>query len=58
MQGGTSVAVPITGVSAGSTTIRADSAGITEATMGLNVVSAINVGGVTTGANLETYHIH
>ena len=55
VQGGTSVAVPITGVSAGSTTIRADSAGITEATLGLNVVSAISVGGVTTGANLETY---
>ncbi len=55
VRGGTSVAVPITGVSAGSTTIRADSAGITEATLSLNVVSAISVGGVTTGANLENY---
>jgi hypothetical protein len=53
VQGGTSVAVPITGVAAGATTIRADSAGITEATLALNVVSAISVGNVTTGVSLE-----
>jgi trimeric autotransporter adhesin len=54
-QGGTSVGIPITGVAAGSTTIRADSAGITEATLSLNVVSAISVGAVTTGVSLENY---
>ncbi len=55
IQGGTSVPVPITGVGAGSTTIRADSTGITEATGTVNVASAISVGGTNTGINLETY---
>jgi hypothetical protein len=53
VQGGTSVPVAITGIGAGSTTIRADSAGITEATGTVNVASAIGVGAVTTGINLE-----
>ena len=55
VQGGTSVVVPITGVAAGSTTIRADSPGITEATLALTVASAINVGAVGTGVSLENY---
>ena len=54
LQGGTSVPVAITGVAAGSTTIRADSAGITEATGTVNVASAIAVGNVTTGVGMET----
>jgi len=54
-QGATSVPIPITGVAAGSTTIRADSTGITEATGTVNVSSAINVGGVMTGFGLENY---
>jgi hypothetical protein len=52
--GSTSVVVPITGVAAGSTTIRADSPGVTEATGTVNVYSAINGGSVTTGYDLET----
>jgi len=54
VQGATSVAVPITGVSAGSTTIRADSPGITEATGTVTVSSAIIGGSVTTGYDMES----
>lgn len=53
IQGATSVAIPITGVLAGSTTIRADSPGITEATGTVNVSSIISGGSVTTGFDLE-----
>jgi hypothetical protein len=53
IQGGTSVPVAITGVAAGSTTIRADSPGVTEATGTVNVASAISVPSITTGLNQE-----
>lgn len=53
IQGATSVAVPITGVSDGTTTIRADSPGVTEATGAVNINSKIVVGTATTGAGLE-----
>jgi hypothetical protein len=53
LQGATSVAIPITGVANGSTTIRADSPNITEATDAVNVNSQITVGAVTTGAGLS-----
>ncbi len=55
VQGATSVNVPITGVAAGNTTIRADSPGITEATGAVYVYSAINGGNFTTGYDLQGY---
>ena len=55
LQGATSVVVPITGVSDGSTTVRADSAGVTEATDTVNVASTISVSsGIIVGSNLQT----
>jgi hypothetical protein len=51
--GATSVPIAITGVSGGSTTIRADSAGITEATGTVNVYSNIGMSNFTTGYELE-----
>ncbi len=53
--GATSVPIAITGVSSGSTTIRADSAGITEATGTVNVYSNIGMSTFTTGYDLESY---
>jgi hypothetical protein len=50
--GSTSVSVPVTGVSFGSTTIRADSPGIAEATTNVKVQPSLGVGNVTTGAGL------
>jgi hypothetical protein len=59
VQGSTSVVVPITGVKAGSTTIRADSTGVTEATGTVNVSSAINGGSLTTGYDLQnSYNLY
>ena len=52
-QGATSVPVPVTGVANGSTTIRADSPGVTEATLGVNVSSNLAVYLNTTGVDLE-----
>jgi hypothetical protein len=52
--GATSVPIAITGVSSGNTTIRADSAGITEATGTVNVYSNIGTSNFTTGYDLET----
>ena len=54
VQGSTSVVVPITGVKAGNTTIRADATGVTEATGAVSVASAINGGSIVTGYDLET----
>jgi hypothetical protein len=55
VQGATSVPVPITGVSAGTATISATSAGVTTATGTVVVYSAINGGSFTTGYDLESY---
>ena len=53
--GATSVNIPITGVANGTTTIRADSPGVAEATGTVNVASAIGNQNYTTGYDLETY---
>ncbi|RXH55863.1 beta strand repeat-containing protein [Granulicella sibirica] len=53
VKGATSVPLPVTGVKAGSTTIRADSPGVTEATGAVNVVSQIGNSSVATGYHLE-----
>jgi hypothetical protein len=53
--GATDVQVPITGVSSGTTTIRADSPGITEATGTVNIVSTIVVPNTVTGVKMEQY---
>jgi hypothetical protein len=52
VQGATAVPISITGVSAGTTTIRADYPGVTEATGTVNVYSAITPSAVTTGIHL------
>jgi Chitobiase/beta-hexosaminidase C-terminal domain len=53
-QGQTSVGVPITGVLDGSsTTIRADSPGVTEATLSVTVSSKVVVPATSTGVNME-----
>ena len=54
IQGATSVAVPITGVLAGTTTIQASSPGITTVTGTVTVSSAIIGGSVTTGSELQS----
>jgi hypothetical protein len=54
IQGSTSVNIPITGVKTGSTTIRADYPGVTEATGTVNVNSGINGGNVLTGYDFES----
>ncbi len=54
IQGSTSVNIPISGVKAGSTTIRANSTGVTEATGTVTVSSAINGGTALTGYGLES----
>jgi hypothetical protein len=51
--GATSVPIAITGVASGTTTIRADSPGITEATGTVNVYSNIGTSNFTTGYDLE-----
>ena len=53
IQGSTSVSLPITGVQAGNTIIRADSPGVVEATGAVSVYSAINGGSLTTGYDME-----
>jgi trimeric autotransporter adhesin len=55
IQGATSVAAPITGVAAGTTTVRADSPGVTEAMGSVNVSPNISVGSLATGYHLENY---
>jgi hypothetical protein len=55
LQGATSVAIPITGVANGSTTIRADSPNITETTDAVTVNSQITVNATTTGIGLSQY---
>jgi hypothetical protein len=51
--GATSIPIAITGVANGSTTIRADSPGIAEATGTVNVASNIGTSNFTTGYSLE-----
>ncbi len=50
-QGSTTVSVPVTGVSFGTTTVRADSPGVPEATTSVTVQAAITMPTVTTGTN-------
>ena len=52
--GASSVQVPLTGVATGTTTIRADSPGITEATSSVNVNSTIYFSDMIIGNKLET----
>ena len=52
-QGATSVPVPVTGVANGQTTVRADSPGVTEATLGVNVTSTLGVNLNTTGVDTQ-----
>ncbi len=55
LQGATTATIPVLGVSAGTTTLRADSPNITEATSTVMVASGLGVSGpVTTGYALET----
>jgi hypothetical protein len=55
LQGATTTTIPVLGVSAGTTTLRADSPNIMEATSTVMVASGLGVSGpVTTGYDLET----
>ncbi len=54
-KGATNVPISITGHKDGTTTIRADSAGVTEVNGTVNINSTINVPATTTGVRLESY---
>ena len=53
VHGASSVLIPLTGVAPGTTTIRADSPGITEATSSVRVDNTIDTNNVLTGALLD-----